>query len=50
MKYLNKYMIAVALGAVTSASALAQASYSGYYLDNYTQRFQLNPAMVYESS
>ncbi len=50
MKYLNKYMIAVALGAVTSASALAQASYSGYYLDNYTHRFQLNPAMVDESS
>ncbi|MDE6811231.1 MAG: hypothetical protein K2J15_02655, partial [Muribaculaceae bacterium] len=50
MKYLNKYIIATALGAVTTASALAQASYSGYYLDNYTHRYQLNPAMTDESS
>lgn len=50
MKHINKFLIAAALTSVTTASALAQASYSGYYLDNYTHRYQLNPAMVDESS
>lgn len=31
--------------AAASLTAAAQASYSGYYLDNYTHRYQLNPAM-----
>lgn len=50
MKYINKNIIAAALVTVTSASAMAQASYSGYYLDNYTHRYQLNPAMTDEDS
>lgn len=49
MKSTNKYIIAAILVSASSASALAQASYSGYYLDNYTHRYQLNPAMTDEN-
>lgn len=30
----------------TTAGAMAQASYSGYFLENYTHRYELNPALV----
>lgn len=39
-------MMAAALMAGSSAGAFAQASYSGYFLDNYVNRYQLNPAMT----
>ncbi len=44
-----KLLIATCLAAASAAPALAQASYSGYYLDNYTHRYQLNPAMTDDS-
>ena len=44
MKYIAK--IPLALIAVASAVAMsAQNTYSGYFLDNYNYRFQMNPAM-----
>ncbi|MBD5176129.1 MAG: hypothetical protein HDT05_01740 [Bacteroidales bacterium] len=46
MKSNNKLLLAAIIASAASASALAQASYSGYYLDNYTHRYQLNPAMT----
>lgn len=46
MKLNIKYIIAAFFAVASSASALAQASYSGYYIDNYTHRYQLNPAMT----
>lgn len=49
MKANIKFILAATLSAASVASALAQASYSGYYLDNYTHRYQLNPAMTDES-
>ncbi len=48
MKYLNKLTLSALLAASATVSVFAQASYSGYYLDNYTHRFQLNPAMTDE--
>ncbi|MDE6272841.1 MAG: hypothetical protein K2M31_07525 [Muribaculaceae bacterium] len=48
MKANIKYILAAVITTASSASALAQASYSGYYLDNYTHRYQLNPAMTDE--
>ncbi len=48
MKANIKYILAAVITTASSASALAQAAYSGYYLDNYTHRYQLNPAMTDE--
>ncbi len=39
-------MLGASLMAVSSAAAMAQASYSGYFLENYTHRYQLNPALT----
>lgn len=44
-----KYIIGASAIVASALSAAAQASYSGYYLDNYTHRYQLNPAMTDES-
>ena len=40
-----RYIIIAAAAICAPASALAQASYSGYFLDNYVHRYQLNPAL-----
>ncbi len=39
-------MLGASLMAVSSAAAMAQASCSGYFLENYTHRYQLNPALT----
>lgn len=44
MKTIYKYAAAIAIGASALVSASAQNTYSGYFLDNYTYRYQLNPA------
>lgn len=49
MKSIIKYTLVALFAAAAPASALAQAAYSGYYLENYTHRFELNPAMTDES-
>lgn len=42
---MNKYIKTVCAALVlTSAAASAQQTYSGYFLENYTYRFQMNPA------
>ena len=46
MKSIYKYAAAFIIGAVTAHSVSAQNSYSGYFLDNYTYRTQLNPAFA----
>lgn len=46
MKFFNKYILASAAAITACTGAFAQASYSGYFLDNYTHRYQLNPAMA----
>ncbi len=46
MKSTYKFLAASALVAGSATCAMAQASYSGYFLENYTHRYQLNPAMV----
>lgn len=44
MKTIYKYAAAIAIGTSALISASAQNTYSGYFLDNYTYRYQLNPA------
>lgn len=44
MKTIYKYAIALTVGAITAISATAQNTYSGYFLENYTYRSQMNPA------
>lgn len=44
-----KYLLGASLTIASCLSAAAQASYSGYYLENYTHRYQLNPALTDES-
>lgn len=44
MKTLYIKSVALALCAMTMLSAAAQSTYSGYFLDNYTYRNQMNPA------
>ncbi|MDE6447016.1 MAG: hypothetical protein K2L35_01720 [Muribaculaceae bacterium] len=46
MKSTYKILLSSALIAGCSASAMAQASYSGYHLENYIHRYQLNPALT----
>lgn len=47
MKSINrKYIIAAIAAASACGSAFAQASYSGYFLDNYLHGYELNPAMA----
>lgn len=41
-----KHMIAGAVALCAAIPAFGQASYSGYFLDNYTHRFELNPALT----
>lgn len=48
MKSIYKYIFATAALASTCTGAFAQASYSGYFLENYSHRYQLNPAMADE--
>lgn len=43
MKSINKILIISSL-ALTAGSVCAQNSYSGYFLDNYTYRYEMNPA------
>lgn len=44
MKSVNKILIIAGLIAGTTLATDAQNTYSGYFLDNYTYRFQMNPA------
>lgn len=44
MKTIYKYAAALTIGAIAAMSATAQNTYSGYFLDNYTYRSQMNPA------
>lgn len=44
MKAIIKTSIALATVIAVAANAGAQDTYSGYFLDNYTYRFQMNPA------
>lgn len=46
MKSTYKILLTSAIMAGSAASAMAQASYSGYFLENYTHRYQLNPALT----
>lgn len=46
MKSTYKILLASALMTGSATVAMAQASYSGYFLENYTHRYELNPAMV----
>lgn len=48
MKSIYKYILASVAAAATCTGAFAQASYSGYFLENYSHRYQLNPAMADE--
>lgn len=43
MKLINRIIMAVAMLCV-SIQVMAQEGYSGYFLDNYTYRFEMNPA------
>ena len=44
MKHITKYIAATALMAGVAFGGHAQFTNSGYFLDNYTYRYQLNPA------
>ena len=46
--YIKALALALIAGSATSASA--QLTYSGYFLDNYTYRYQMNPAFGNESN
>ncbi len=50
MKSINKILMFLAGAAVSAAPLAAQNTYSGYFLDNYTYRFQMNPAYGNESN
>ncbi|MDE6353375.1 MAG: hypothetical protein K2K88_09640 [Muribaculaceae bacterium] len=43
--YINQLTVAIALLLSTIAPALAQQTRSGYFVEDYTYRFQMNPAM-----
>lgn len=48
---MKKYLkLAVALSLFSCASISAQHTYSGYFLENYTYRFQMNPAFANENN
>ena len=42
----SKYILSIVVAGAAAGSAFAQASYSGYFIDNYTHRYMLNPAMA----
>lgn len=46
--YIKALALVVAAG--TASQASAQLTYSGYFLDNYTYRYQMNPAFANESN
>lgn len=41
-----KYLLAGSIVCASTSAAFAQASYSGYFLENFTHRYMLNPAMA----
>lgn len=43
---LNKHIISSVVAVSACGLAYGQTSYSGYFLDNYVNRYQLNPAMA----
>lgn len=49
MKTINKILIISSIG-VAAFSADAQTTYSGYFLDNYTYRYEMNPALNNEKN
>ncbi len=49
MKSINKYILAAGV-AVATLPAVAQTTYSGYFLDNYDYAFQMNPAFGNEKN
>lgn len=50
MKSANKHIILAATFAAMALTAGAQNTYSGYFLEDYTYRFQMNPAFGNESN
>ncbi len=44
MKTINKMMVALAVTAGSVTGVMGQNTNSGYFLDNYTYRYQMNPA------
>ncbi|MDE7368478.1 MAG: hypothetical protein K2N08_01725, partial [Muribaculaceae bacterium] len=44
-KYINRLIAATAILISTINPALAQQTRSGYFVEDYTYRFQMNPAM-----
>lgn len=45
MKIINKKLIAYSLVAVSAMTAAAQESQTGYFMENYNMKWQMNPAM-----
>ena len=45
MNIINKKSIALSLAAVSLLSASAQESSTGYFMENYNMKWQMNPAM-----
>lgn len=43
---LNKYILSLICATAASGVAFGQAAYSGYFLENYIHRYELNPAMA----
>lgn len=50
MKTTSKLFLLLAGAAASAAPLAAQNTYSGYFLDNYNYRFQMNPAYGNETS
>ncbi len=45
MKIINKKLLALSLVAASTMTAVAQESSTGYFMDNYNMRWEMNPAM-----
>lgn len=50
MKSIKTKLILAAVGVMTASSAIAQNTYSGYFLDNYDYRYEMNPAFGNEKA
>ena len=46
MKSYNKYLLSALIASTAVSAGFAQTPYSGYFLDNFTNRYLLNPAMA----
>lgn len=50
MKTINKYILSAFCTVAVTTSVFAQNTYSGYFLDDFLYRFQMNPAMGNEKN